>query len=417
MKKNKILMMLLSLVVGFGLWTYVITQVDPAGEDTYYNIPVSYDGEGLLEERGLMLMPGGDTSVTLRLAGNRTDLIKLNPGNITVRADLSNISKAGEFPLTYSIYYPGDIPSGAITVQSRSPSMVKVMVSRRLSAEVPVKVDYEGSVPESFIADKENAILDYSQIRVTGPAEIIEKIDQAVIRVNLSDRTESFLENCRYVLCDAEGNPVDVELVTTNVAEVQLQVKIQRMKSIPLTLTVIDGGGATQQTSKIEITPNTIQVSGSDTALESLTELKLGEVDLADIPHSTNLHFSIVLPESVTNLTGVEEAEVKISFPDLSTRKFQVNEIQPVNVPEGLEANILTEQLSVTVRGPKKAVAAMDGSEIKVRVDFSGGTIGASSWKAEITVEGSDGVGAVGAYSVSAALQEPVPVEETESEE
>lgn len=405
MRKNKILMVLLSIIIGFSLWAYVITEVDTEWEDTYSNIPVNLDGVGLLEERGLMLMPDGDTSVTLRLAGKRTDLLKLSPSNITVKADLSNITAAGEFTLTYDIYYPGDIPSGSITEQSRSPSMARVVVAQRISREVPVKVNYEGSVPKDFITDKENAVLDYSQIRVTGPEEVIDRIDHAAITVDLTNRTESILESYRYVLCDAQGEPVDVELVTTNVAEVQLQVKIQRLKTVPLTVTVVNGGGATLETTKIVVSPEAIQVSGSDTALESLEELNLGTLELGEIPKATQETFDIVLPESITNLTGVDKATVDISFPELRSRTFQVSGIKAIHVPAGLEANILTEQLAVTVRGPKDVVAAMNGSEVKVTVDFTDAAIGTSSWKAQVEVT-ANGVGAVGAYSVSATVQE-----------
>ena len=53
--KNKVLAILLSVVVAFGLWMYVITSVSPGSEETYYNIPVVMDGETLLAERNLMI--------------------------------------------------------------------------------------------------------------------------------------------------------------------------------------------------------------------------------------------------------------------------------------------------------------------------------------------------------------------------
>ena len=40
--RNKILSGLLSLVIAFGLWLYVITYVSPGSEETYYNIPVVF---------------------------------------------------------------------------------------------------------------------------------------------------------------------------------------------------------------------------------------------------------------------------------------------------------------------------------------------------------------------------------------
>ena len=40
--KNKVLAILMSVVVAFGLWMYVITVVSPESEKTYYDIPSHY---------------------------------------------------------------------------------------------------------------------------------------------------------------------------------------------------------------------------------------------------------------------------------------------------------------------------------------------------------------------------------------
>ena len=70
--KNKVLGVLLSLVIAFGLWLYVVTVVSPGSDETYYNIPVTLQNENILKERGLMLTSDYPT-VSLRLEGNRTD--------------------------------------------------------------------------------------------------------------------------------------------------------------------------------------------------------------------------------------------------------------------------------------------------------------------------------------------------------
>ena len=86
--KNKILYLLLSVVIAFGLWGYVITTVSPEWEETYYDIPVALKNEKVLHENGLMLNEKETPTVTLRLKGNRSDLINLNKSDITLVADL-----------------------------------------------------------------------------------------------------------------------------------------------------------------------------------------------------------------------------------------------------------------------------------------------------------------------------------------
>ena len=113
MKNNKIVTFLLALAISLGLWFYVVTVVKPDTTNTYYNIPVVLDGESFLTENSLMIVGARNTTVTMELYGNRTDLDKVNSGNITLIADLSKIRDPGEIELPYSHRFPGDVPSGA----------------------------------------------------------------------------------------------------------------------------------------------------------------------------------------------------------------------------------------------------------------------------------------------------------------
>lgn len=407
--KRKILTALLSVILAFALWAYVITVEKPEQTETYYNIPVALEGAGILSERGLMLVSGADTTVTMRIYGSRSALNKINSNNITLVADLTKITEAGEVELTYDYKFPGEVASNALTVQSREPDTVRVVVAERISKDVPVVINYTGEVPDPnmYIVDKENAVLDYPEVTVVGPDVVIDQIDHVAIDVDLTGRNQSFSETYRYTLCDQDGNAVDGTMVTTNVGEVRLELKIQRYKDVRLVVAVTDGGGATQSTSKIVIDPATIRVSGNEQVLAKLTEYNLGTVNLGELTKDTVLTFPITLDEGLTNMTGVTEATVKVSFPDLTTREFSVTDIQMLNVPEGMHAELVTKALMVSVRGPKDVVSKMTKSDIRVTVDFTDVKVGTATIKAKVVISDKyTSVGEVGTYSVSAILQE-----------
>lgn len=414
--KNKLLSILLSAAIAFALWVYVITVISPESEKTYYNIDVVLQNTDVLEKRGLMIV-SDDPVVTLDLKGNRTDLNLLNESNINVLANVANIREAGIHNLTYSVAYPGNIADNAVTVQSSSTDLITIKVENKVSKSIPVEIDYGGTaVPSGFIADKENAQLSVSAISVSGPESVMRNIHKAVIQVNLDSQTETLIEEYIYTLCDEAGNPVNAEMVSTDVEKIVLTLQIQRMKEIELILNVTDGGGATRGNSSIKIEPQTIWVSGSDAILEDLVAVELGSINLAEILSDRNLTYSINLPEGVTNETGVTEAKVEIKFPQLQKKTFRITNITPVNVPEGLEVDMITEALEVTVRGLIKDVKDMQESDISVTVDFAGAQMGTSTMKAEVTISSKfKDVGAIDTYTVTATLQEAeiTPTEET----
>lgn len=403
--KNKILTALLSTALAVGLWLYVVTVVSPNSDKHYYNIPVTLQSEVVLQERGLMITSTELPTVSLHLEGNRTDLNKLNSSNITIAVDVSRIGEAGTHSLSFTPSYPGDVPNNAITVLSRTPGVITLTVEERISKSVPVDIQYLGNLSEDYMADKENKELDYENVNITGPKSVIDQIAMARIEVDLDGQVESISEQFAYTLCNEKGEPVDAQLVTTDVEAVTLTLKILRVKEIVLTVDVVDGGGATEKTSDITIDPLTIRVSGSDSILEGMESLELGTINLGEMLTDQTLTFPIKLPEGINNETGTMEATVNVRFPELGTKSLVVTNIQAVNVPAGLEVDLITQILEIQIRGPKAAVEKVEATDITVTVDFADEQKGTATVKAEITIN-AEGVGAVGVYNITATLRE-----------
>ena len=411
MPKNKLVAALISVLVAFGLWLYVITVVSPGYEETFDNIPVILRNEAELESRGFMVVSEELPTVTLTLSGNRTDLAKLDRSNISLIVDLATIYERGTHKLSFKESFPGSVADDAIKVEYRYPSQIELEVELLTKKDIPVNVNYTGNVPANFIADTENVVLDNANIHIEGPDPVVQKITQAVVEVDLAGRSESFGESYRYTLCDAQGQPVDASLVKTNVAEVNLALKIQRFKEITLEFEIIDGGGATKDTSSIEYEPKTIKIAGSEAALESVADqLVIGTINLGELKADMEWEVPINLPGSVTNLSNVESVNVSVKFPELITKTFMVTNFAPMNVPEGLEAEIVNRALSVTVRGPQELVETMTEDDITIMVDFSQAQLGTFTVKANVVMDMAySKVGAIGTYQVSATLREPKP--------
>ena len=413
MNKEKAAKILLSLLVAFGLWLYVITVEVPEGTTTFSGIPVTFSNETvLMEERNLMVTSENVPTVTLELKGSRTNLNKLSNSNITIVVDLSQVYEEGQQKLTYKISYPSDISGNAFEVVNNTPSSITLDIEKRSTKMVPIVVNTLGDVQESYIADTANIELSVddtpvSEVEIKGPASVVDQITQAVIDLDLTDRVETVLESFQYTLRDAEGNAVDAKLVTTGIGEIDLKMKIQKLKEVPLVVTVVDGGGATKETSDISIEPATIKIAGSEAVLKEIEEINLGSIDLGKLMTDQDLPFTINLPENVSNVAGVTEAVVSVKFPYLRTASYTITNIVATNVPEGYEVEFETKALTVKVRGPKEQVDAMKEADITATVDFTNAQVGSTTFTATITINSTyPDVGAVESYSVSATVRE-----------
>lgn len=404
--KNKILTLLLSVGIAFGLWLYVITEVSTEIDRFYNNIPISFRGESILRERGLMITDKEIPTVDLELVGNRSELNKLSSSNITVMVDLAYVYDTGEQRLSYNIIYPGDVSENAIQIKSQT-GQILLNFEKRDTKEIPVKLVYSGKTPDDYIVDKANPVLEYDMVTISGPSSVVSQIQQAQIEIDLDGRTETINGSYRYRLCDSGGRPVDSSQVETNVGDISVTVKIQRVKEIKLTVTIVDGGGATASSIKYSIYPNVIKICGSESMLEGLEEWNLGTINLADYPVDTQIPFDISLPSGVTNLSEMEEATVNLLFQNLGTTTFEVSNFRIINVPEGMEAEILTKVLKVSLRGPRSLINALRVTDITVTVDFANVEPGTSTVRVLVTMgPGFSDIGAVGSPSVSVTLRD-----------
>lgn len=406
--KNKLISVAISVLIAFGLWMYVITEVSPNSEWEYLDVPVKLEGETVLKERKLIITGISDTSVDLTLSGNRSDLNQLNSANITLKADMTKIYDPGTHKIGYDIILPGHVASNAFNRENQYPDFITITVERLETKEVPVNIIYQGKVPEGYVVRRADVLMDYEYIKVTGPASVVAQISQAVVNIDLTDKSESISQNFRYTLCNPEGAGVDSELITVNAEEIHVDLVIHRRKEVTLTVTVNPGGGATEANVDIVQDVETIQISGSDIALEQVGDsINLGTINLADYETNTELTFVIPTFEGVTNDSGETEVKVSLTFRGLLTREFTIDEFTITGVPEGYEAEVITEKLVIRVRGPLAIVNTLTAEDVIVSVDFTGEEAGDATIRVQVSFgDKFEGLGVLGKPSVTTSMRE-----------
>lgn len=406
--KNKLIYALLSFVIALGLWFYVVAVVSPESEDIFYNIPVTLQNESVLNEKGFMITTQEKPTVTVRLRGNRSDLNKLTNSDILLSVDMSKINRVGTQYLSIDTDFPGSFADNAFEVLSYSPDRITLDIVEWAKKEVDVVVAFNGAVPAEYIVYKDDYVLDHSKVTVSGPKEIVDKITQAKVEVALDEQISTISRKFEYTLCDEAGEPVETQLLTTDVTEVDLTVKIQRVKDLQLVVNVTYGGGATEDTTSIVFSQENIKVSGSEEALAALGDtMVLDDINVAQILADEVREYEIILPDEVDNLSGLTTVTVTISFPELKTKELPIDNITVENVPSGLTVkDIGTKVCNVLLRGSQWQIDNITSKDVQIRVDLSNATEGTELYKAEVFVTNPSfpSVGAVASYTIAVEL-------------
>ena len=200
---------------------------------------------------------------------------------------------------------------------------------------------------------------------------------------------------------------MDSEFITVNMEEVHLDLTIHRKKQVDLTVTVLPGGGATQEDVELTLSTESIQLSGSDIALEQVGDtINLGTINLADYEDDVELIFTIPTYEGLTNDSGETEVVVNLSFKGLSIREIVIDEFVISGVPEGYEGKVITEKLTVKIRGRTELLSKLTAKDVIARVDFTGEEPGDATIRVNITFPGKyKTLGVLGKPTVTTSLQ------------
>ena len=406
--KGKIVAALLSLLAAFSLWLYVITVVSPDSEATF-DVYVKVDNDSILKEKGLMLNPEQKPTVHLKLSGNRSDLIKLTNENITVKVDAAKIQDYNlnqQVQLNYTITYPGNVPNNAITVISRNPDYIELDIWPYAEKTVSLEPMYVGEREEGYMIS--GAVFGSPQLHISGPKEMVDRVASAKVEIDLTGVKEPISKEMTFRYYDAQGQVVDDDFIVSeelgSKQQVQVDLMVQRGKEIPITVELIAGGGATKNHCTVTLSHKILRVSGSEEKLADLTELKLDPIDLSQVLDTATFERDVVLPAGISNVTGVDKITVTVTVNGLATVRLPVGNFQAKNT--NLNADIYTEVLQVTFRGPENVIDKLTSEDVTAYADFTGLSSGTYSQVPVLFAFDSRfaNVGAIGSYTVSAAL-------------
>ncbi len=369
---NKLLYALLAIAVSIGLWFYVATVEGTDGSMEITDIPITFLYEEVLEERGLMISSGRDQTVTLEVTGPKSTLVKLDQEKekITLTIDVSKITSAGEQRMAYTLSLPTGY-SSSVSVVRQYPVNIDFTVSRLVQKEIEVQGKFTGSLAEGYMRD-EIEILP-STIEVWGIESEVNQISHALVTIGGDDLTATVTGDMGFELISYQDEVLSDLSVECSVETVSVTMPVLQTADVPLTVKWVLGGGVTDVDKYVtyDIDPEVITVSGAQADLESLQEIILGEIELANIISGNDtFEFDIPLDASLENISGVTKATVTVSIHGLETKVLDVDNIV-VNTPDGFTGESVTQSLQVLVRGTAEALDLVFAHNLRAVADLS----------------------------------------------
>ncbi len=376
---------LLSLVFSIILCNIIMAQSNPVRRIQVNEVAVEYVGQDTLRSNKLTLSPesqAGLREISVTLGVRMQELNRVDSESVSASVDLASVTKPGEYEL------PIQVSSELGTVYARNPQKIKVTVEQLVTKTVPVESETTGDMPSGYSIS--SLSLSPDVITVTGPKSLVDQVYQAVVRLDVSQLNKSFTGSQSFVLINEAGEELDSTGIELSASGVITSVSVKKTVSLPvnaaLSLVGADQLAEGYQLTDITILPETVNVTGSDTALADVVELTCDAIDIAGLSESKTFTVKLKPIAGLTMETDEVDVVVRVE-PKVTTQTFKGIPVRVVNVAEGLAMPTVTDTVDVTVSGPEAVVSRMSANSIDVVVDAQGLGAGTHQVKAQAQLD------------------------------
>lgn len=386
-------------------WFYVASSVNTNMTDTIRNVPVNLTLAGTNAEKNNLSIVNIDTEyVNVDIEGSRTQIGSLQRDDLIVTLDAENITEAGTYELGFKVTSK---TNKAFEYKVR-PTTVKVVMDKLITRTFDVTAEApNASTAEGYMRDK--LICTPNIIKISGPAEQVEKITKCVVKTDLN---ETLSESKMVTSSDLQlysGNSLmqldemDLQLGQTDFT---IEIPIYMKKVLPFNIPIQVPSGFPRDQLKYTLDVSTIEVAAPNSILENIDAIPLDKVNLRDLDIGKTIELPVTLPDGFKNLSGIDKVRLTLDGTGLETKTMNIKLKGALSIIYDLpQYNItpLTQGFSnVKFIGTKEAIEKLTASDVVVLLDMSNISteVFDSSFTEPVTiyVPGGDLVWAVGSY-------------------
>lgn len=378
MKRHDIWLRLLSLALAVVIWAVVMNVENPERPYDYENIAVTVIGQNELQQNtGMSVVSGLDHVITVRLKGRSSDVTVLR-NRITVTVDVSGLTEPGEYDLPYTVSVG---KSGIEVVSPGRTDSAHVRVDMVTTKVVPVKAAATGNAKEGYRYGK--PVPTTEKVTVEGPQTDLNEVAYASVTVNAEGASSTVQQDCLVDLRNEAGAAVTSPYVKSKTETIQVTLPVYQNSTIPLTVTLKDGGTIKADQARATINPESIQVYGDEKTLSEIKEISLGEIDLGSVKTGSAITRPIELPEGLSFVENEPTtASVTISVDGVDTRMVEVTSFVTTDTSEGksgITSTVETEMVEIELRGKKSVLDQVDANIFSIGLTIDSASLGAGT--------------------------------------
>ena len=367
--KQKIIVQIVSLFISIGLWLYVTNTENPIRTVEVSKVPVQLLNANDLSKQGMALVPNQSIYVDLEVEGYSQDVYKLNKDNFSIKIDLAEYAlKLGDNSIPITIV---DTPSN-VTVKNTSNLVVTVKIEEIIEKDFKVESRIDVAAKANYYVAQPQ--INPETVTVSGPKSLVSQVKGVVVLGQEDNVFEDIVKNYEVVAIGDSG--YTVEGVKLSTERVQVIIKVNPGKSVPIKVGTIGNAGYNINIASMELSQNYVEITGPQYILDSISEIYTEAIDLSRITKNSNMKVDLIFPDGIEKASisyvtvSIEVEEAKESQENEVTREFEV-EYTTSGLASNFNMTASSDKVKIVLKGSKNKLDSINIENIVASIDLS----------------------------------------------
>ncbi len=367
--KQKIIVQIVSLFISIGLWLYVTNTENPIRTVEVSKVPVQLLNANDLSKQGMALVPNQSIYVDLKVEGYSQDVYKLNKDNFSIKIDLAEYAlKLGDNSIPITIV---DTPSN-VTVKNTSNLVVTVKIEEIIEKDFKVESRIDVAAKANYYVAQPQ--INPETVTVSGPKSLVSQVKGVVVLGQEDNVFEDIVKNYEVVAIGDSGYAVEGVKLSTE--RVQVIIKVNPGKSVPIKVGTIGNAGYNINIASMELSQNYVEITGPQYILDSISEIYTEAIDLSRITKNSNMKVDLIFPDGIEKASisyvtvSIEVEEAKESQENEVTREFEV-EYTTSGLASDFNMTASSDKVKIVLKGSKNKLDSINIENIVASIDLS----------------------------------------------
>jgi len=370
----------LALILALIVWVVAVQHQDPSVENTYDRlIPITRIGP----DQGVVPFGGLLERVQIRIRAPQSSWATLAPSNFTAQLDLRGL-KAG----TYNVPLKVTSSDPRVTIISRQPEDVSVVLEPLVDRQMPVQVNITAQPPFSYYLPSPQAAQPMT-VTVSGARQLVEQVASVVAQVSLANVTAPVTVRRPVLLFDLQGeeirNGLTIEPPTVVISATVEQRPGYRV--LPVVPKRTGQPAAGYRYTNIDVEPPEVVVYGSPATINSLPGY------IGTLPFSIEGAVSDViervgldLPENISVIGDTQSVSVHIRITPLEDSITVSRSPVFLGLGEGYTVTTNLQTVEIVLAGPVPRLNTLKPGDVRVVLNLVGLEPGLHNLEPEVIV-------------------------------